>query len=90
MIGDQEVAGRIEDEAARVIELGVHGETTVAGEARRTGPGNRRDDAGEIDASDAVVAAIGKQDLARREDEHRTHIAQFGRSGRAAITAKTT
>ena len=56
---DEQVAGGVDSHRTRVVELGVAGQASIAGEAPRARSGEAVDDARRVDPADPVLLDLG-------------------------------
>ena len=84
LIGDEDAAGGVDNDARRMVELRVRRRAAVAREAGDAGSGDRRDDAVRCDLADAV-AQVGDEHVARRIDGHAHRLVELRADGRTAI-----
>ncbi len=86
VLGDKQVAARIDGDADRIVQRGDRGATTVARVANGRAAGHRRDYAArQIHRAHAIVLRIGNQQVAVDVERQSGGSVELGRRGETAI-----
>src|ERR1019366_8848608 len=88
-VGDEHVAGRIDRDCLRVVQLGGGGGTAVAAEPASAGTGDGGDDPVGRHLPNPIVKCVGDEKVTGCIGRHSCWEVQLGGRGWAAVTADT-
>ena len=87
-IRDEDVAGSVDLNILRVVQLGDGSRTTITRKSLHTSPSNRRNNTCRAHTANPAIPFVGDEDVAGSVDPNTCRAAQLGGGGRTTITRK--